>query len=302
MGGGSRQPTPAAKKFHKKIKMLKDPAAPKRPLSTFMLFCAEERSKYISENGASAVTEFAKEMGKRWNVLDREVKMLWDEKGKLAKTEYEEAMKDYNPSEEFLRRKADHDQKNFQVKAKTDKEQKIIQVQKKADLEQRNPQAKKKEDPEQKNLHVKKKADENQKNFQDQKNACRKPGLTQVPNESFSVPPGDVEDYFNFLAQNHCSTAASNPGVGVLQVQTLLWEKWGDCKAAKMKSSRIVKTETKPGNVAGNGMETAFSVFAQHMRMVVEQAMPDLNPEELTQAVEDKWEDMDDEKRARFKI
>merc|ERR1712059_2486 len=56
------------------------------------------------------------ELGRRWAVLDKDVKTDWEEKGKIAKTEYDEAMSNYKPSDEFLMKKAANEQKMVQKK------------------------------------------------------------------------------------------------------------------------------------------------------------------------------------------
>jgi len=94
-----------------KSKAPRDPDAPKRFLSAFFLFCAKERAEVQKElpncNGA-AVT---KELGKRWAVLDPEARKVFEEASKRDKERYEEEMKSYKPSEDFLKRKAEYEAK-----------------------------------------------------------------------------------------------------------------------------------------------------------------------------------------------
>merc|ERR1712079_284653 len=47
-------------------KPIKDPNAPKKPLSAYFLFSQEERLKVKAENPDYSITEVAKELGKRW--------------------------------------------------------------------------------------------------------------------------------------------------------------------------------------------------------------------------------------------
>ncbi|XP_041357769.1 high mobility group-T protein-like [Gigantopelta aegis] len=51
-----------------KRRQKKDPNAPKRPLSGFFFFCAEERPKVRTKMPDAPVSEIAKELGKRWAV------------------------------------------------------------------------------------------------------------------------------------------------------------------------------------------------------------------------------------------
>jgi len=115
-GASSSMPTPTKRgpRGPRKTKKLKDPSAPKRAPSGFMLFCADERPKVTDENSALSMTEVAKELGRRWAFLDMERKAVWEEKSKVGKSEYAEAKKNYKPSNEFLQKKADHEQKIIQ--------------------------------------------------------------------------------------------------------------------------------------------------------------------------------------------
>ena len=91
-----------------KPKALRDPDAPKRSLSAFFLFCAKERvvvQKELPDCNGAAVT---KELGKRWAVLDPEARKGFEEASKRDKERYEEEMKSYKPSEDFLKRKAEY--------------------------------------------------------------------------------------------------------------------------------------------------------------------------------------------------
>lgn len=54
----------------------KDAAAPKRALSAYMLWCAEERHAVLRDNPGMAVTDVSKELGKRWKALGSPVSSL----------------------------------------------------------------------------------------------------------------------------------------------------------------------------------------------------------------------------------
>merc|ERR1712079_243669 len=51
-------------------KPIKDPNAPKKPLSAYFLFSQEGRLKVKAENPDYSITEVAKELGKRWATLN----------------------------------------------------------------------------------------------------------------------------------------------------------------------------------------------------------------------------------------
>lgn len=81
-----------------KNKKLKDPLAPKRPPSSFLLFSKEERSKVVEMLGSNLLGPVAEELGKRWAELDPEVKTKWEAMGKVMKAEYDEVKANYIPS------------------------------------------------------------------------------------------------------------------------------------------------------------------------------------------------------------
>lgn len=82
-GGGS-------KKGEKKVK---DPNAPKRPMSAYFLWLNDNRERIKSENPGCGVSDVAKIGGAEWGKLDD--KSEWDKKAEQAKADYEVAYKEY---------------------------------------------------------------------------------------------------------------------------------------------------------------------------------------------------------------
>ncbi|CAB3402660.1 unnamed protein product [Caenorhabditis bovis] len=80
----------------KKGKVKKDPNAPKRPSTAFMLWMNQNRST-IKKDGDS-VGETAKRAGEMWKTLDSSEKKKWDEKAAEDKARYESEMKEYKKS------------------------------------------------------------------------------------------------------------------------------------------------------------------------------------------------------------
>ena len=81
--------SPAAKKKEK------DPNAPKRPLSTYMIFSAEMRAKVKEENPDFSITDVAKELGVRWKAVTGDEKEKYEELAKKDKERYEREMEEY---------------------------------------------------------------------------------------------------------------------------------------------------------------------------------------------------------------
>lgn len=73
----------------------KDPNAPKRPLSAFFLFCADERPSVKVSHPEYSVGEVAKEMGERWAKVSGEVKAKYEASAALEKQRYEKDMAAY---------------------------------------------------------------------------------------------------------------------------------------------------------------------------------------------------------------
>ena len=91
--GAKKGKSPAKKK-----KAKKDPNAPKRPLSSYMLFAGDNRSKVLEENPGLSLGEVGKELGKRWKELPDGEKAAYEERAKEAKAAYDEAMREYKKS------------------------------------------------------------------------------------------------------------------------------------------------------------------------------------------------------------
>ena len=102
---------PSSKAMSEKSKAPKDPDAPKRFLSAFFLFCAKERVEVQKELSSCKGADVTKELGKRWAILDPEAKKVFEEASMKDKERYEDDMKSYKPSENFLKRKAEYEAK-----------------------------------------------------------------------------------------------------------------------------------------------------------------------------------------------
>jgi len=98
-----------------KSKPLKDPEAPKKPLSSFIHFCMKERSNVQKEllntdrllNCNTVSAKVTKELGKRWATLDSEMRKVYEEASLKDRKRYEMEKKIYKPSKEFLKKKAE---------------------------------------------------------------------------------------------------------------------------------------------------------------------------------------------------
>merc|ERR1711944_268519 len=78
-------------------KPMKDPNAPKKPLSAYFLFSQEERLKVKAEFPDYSITEVAKELGRRWATIDPAVKQSYEQRYQDSRRLCEQAMQAYKP-------------------------------------------------------------------------------------------------------------------------------------------------------------------------------------------------------------
>lgn len=78
-------------------KPIKDPNAPKKPLSAYFLFSQEERLKVKAENPDYSITEVAKELGRRWATLNPSLKQSYEQRYQDARKVYDQEMNHYKP-------------------------------------------------------------------------------------------------------------------------------------------------------------------------------------------------------------
>ena len=78
-------------------KPMKDPNAPKKPLSAYFLFSQEERLKVKAEFPDYSITEVAKELGRRWATIDPAIKQSYEQRYQESRRQYEQALQAYKP-------------------------------------------------------------------------------------------------------------------------------------------------------------------------------------------------------------
>lgn len=102
-------PKPAAKKKKKedgeedgkrKKRKKKDPNAPKRAMTSFMLFSQAERETLKKTNPGLQFTDVAKVIGERWKKMSEEEKQPFEASAKVDKARYASEMAEYRNSKE----------------------------------------------------------------------------------------------------------------------------------------------------------------------------------------------------------
>ena len=101
------------KKYSKmRRKVLKDPAAPKKPLNAYVLFSHDTMPNVVAELGNLSAVDIMKKVAKRWSLADKATREKYENAQKLDKKRYDSEIKLYRPSEEFLARKAKFNNKD----------------------------------------------------------------------------------------------------------------------------------------------------------------------------------------------
>merc|ERR1712083_684330 len=78
-------------------KPMKDPNAPKKPLSAYFLFSQDERLKVKAEFADYSITDVAKELGRRWATIDPLLKQQYEQRYQSARKVFDQEMSAYKP-------------------------------------------------------------------------------------------------------------------------------------------------------------------------------------------------------------
>merc|ERR1719228_2150624 len=84
-----------------KKKFKKDPNAPKRSMSAYMLFVNETRPQYVKENPDLAVTDVLSGLGKMWADVSSSDKAAYEKKAAKLKEKYQKDLEKYKKSSNY---------------------------------------------------------------------------------------------------------------------------------------------------------------------------------------------------------
>lgn len=79
-------------------KKVKDPLAPKPPMSSYLLFCGSERSKVKDALPVSDQKAVAVELGRRWKLLTDDEKRPFEDEARRLREKYNEDVAEYQKS------------------------------------------------------------------------------------------------------------------------------------------------------------------------------------------------------------
>lgn len=123
----SRKNTKTVEK--KKRVAKKDPNAPKRPLSSYMVFCQEQRDTVKRENENMGAKDILKELGARWGLLSDEEKQPYKAKFEKNKKIYASQKEKYDAekaNESSASEEEDEPKRKYTKKAPTSKKSSTV--------------------------------------------------------------------------------------------------------------------------------------------------------------------------------
>jgi len=97
----------------------KDPNAPKRPMSGYMIFVSEVRDDVVSKNPDMGVTDVLKEVGSMWRDLSDSAQDSYKSKADKLKVKYEKEVKAYQTTSKYKKYQAEKEE--FYAKRKADR-------------------------------------------------------------------------------------------------------------------------------------------------------------------------------------
>tara|TARA_B100000524_G_C23498915_1_gene316208 strand:+ start:59 stop:334 length:276 start_codon:yes stop_codon:yes gene_type:complete len=86
---------PATKGVVKQKRAKKDPNAPKRPMSSYMIWMNASRGRIKEENPTAEIKDIARLAGAEWAKMGPPDKAEWEDKAKADKARYEKEMAKY---------------------------------------------------------------------------------------------------------------------------------------------------------------------------------------------------------------
>ncbi|RKO91343.1 high mobility group box domain-containing protein, partial [Blyttiomyces helicus] len=80
-----------------KVKAKKDPNAPKKPPTSYLLFSIETRPQLKNDNPEASFGALGKMLGDAWKVLPDNEKETYKVRAEAEKTRYDQEMANYHP-------------------------------------------------------------------------------------------------------------------------------------------------------------------------------------------------------------
>lgn len=141
--------------INNKKKAEKDPKAPKKPLTSYIIFCTEKRKSIVDKDPKMAPKDVSRKLAELWRALSENEKAVYSKKAEAEKERYQNEMKNYSSSsdDDHSEHGDDHndhsDHSDHEEEKKVEKKKPASKkVEKKVEEDQEEPQ---KEEPKKKN-------------------------------------------------------------------------------------------------------------------------------------------------------
>lgn len=96
--------------INKKKKADKDLNAPKKPLTSYIIFCSEKRKSIVDKDPKLAPKDVSCKLAELWRGLSESEKMIYTKKSEAEKERYQSEMKNYSSSDDDHSEHGDRDQ------------------------------------------------------------------------------------------------------------------------------------------------------------------------------------------------
>lgn len=84
--------------MNKKKKVEKDPNAPKKPLTSYIIFCTEKRKSIVDKDPKMPPKDVSRKLAELWKALSESEKTVYSKKAEAEKERYQNEMKNYSSS------------------------------------------------------------------------------------------------------------------------------------------------------------------------------------------------------------
>merc|ERR1712154_6382 len=79
----------------------KDPNAPKKGQSSYLLFSNDVRSEFVASNPGKKITEISKLIGLKWKELSEDERKVYSDKALVLREQYKKEMVEYEKTQNY---------------------------------------------------------------------------------------------------------------------------------------------------------------------------------------------------------
>jgi len=198
-----------------KPKEKKDPNAPKKPCSAYILFSSDHRKQAKEENPELSTVELTKKLAEMWKEASQKTKDKYEAKALDDKKRYETEMIDYNKEKESKSTKEDDEDEEKESPKESKKE-------KKGNKEKDSPKESKKEKKENKEKDSPKESKKEKKELP--KESVKK----SSPLKKQDTKKKSANPFMNFVNEKRPLVVEENPDAKSHEITKMLADLWKD--------------------------------------------------------------------------